>query len=63
MTSYQKLLTTMDNLCNKIDRKFDALSEQVLAFLLARSEPSQTPPAFTPPSQAKQSQERPLPGS
>jgi hypothetical protein len=53
----------MNHNINRLNHKVDALSEQ-LAMLLARNEPSQTPPAYTPPtsSQAKQSQIRPPSG-
>jgi hypothetical protein len=51
----------ISRLDSKIDHKFEALSEQ-LAMLLARNEPSQTPPAYTAPSQPKESGIRPPPG-
>ncbi|XP_060587663.1 uncharacterized protein LOC132743153 [Ruditapes philippinarum] len=50
MGSFQRLLNTMDK-----------VSEQ-LALLIARSEPGQTPLAYRPPGQVKQSQVSPPPG-
>jgi hypothetical protein len=56
-----KHMGDMNHNLNKLDHKFDALSEQ-LAFLIARSEPGQTPLAYRPPGQVKQSQVSPPPG-